>query len=85
VIERLFNHARVLHQDDDEGGNEIPNDAIHFSIDAGGTFVVSQRGRHICVNWASVPEFIKLLKIMSDINAKSLKDEKNDAGKPVRR
>lgn len=60
MIEILFNNPRILHQtaDDKDGMPELP---IALSTDASGLIVLSQEGREIVINQASVPELFTLL------------------------
>lgn len=67
MIEKLYNAPHLLHQAPDDDA-EISESPIAVSIDAGGTLILSQEGRHICVNWASVPELTKLLRDMRKLN-----------------
>jgi hypothetical protein len=60
MIEKFFNHPHVLHQTFDDG--EIGNATISASIDNSDTLILSQEGRHICIDRGSVPELCKLLK-----------------------
>jgi hypothetical protein len=61
MIIRLFNHAHVLYQETDEAC-AMAEEAITASVDAGGTIVLEQDGRHICLNPASVNDLCKLLR-----------------------
>jgi hypothetical protein len=69
MIEKLFNHPHLLHQTPDSE-TDVANKAIAGQIDNGGTIVLSQEGRHICVNRASVPELYKLLKKLATLEVK---------------
>ena len=69
MIEKLFHRPHLLHQTC--GKNEgVPNFPIAGSLDGGGTIVLSQEGRHICVNRASIPELCKLLKTLATLEVK---------------
>jgi hypothetical protein len=61
MIEKLFNNPHLLHQtaDDDSSLPELP---ISGSVDSADIIVLSQEGRSIVINKASVPELCKLLK-----------------------
>jgi hypothetical protein len=66
TIERLFNHAHLLHQE--TGNEDLPNAPISASIDAGGSLILSQEERHIVVDWGSVSQLKKLLDAMLAIH-----------------
>jgi hypothetical protein len=61
MIEQLFEHARILHQtpDDDLSIQEMPFAAC---LDSTGIVCISQEGRHIVLNRASVAELCKMLR-----------------------
>lgn len=60
MIERLFNNPRLLHQTPDSE-DDMPEPPIAASTDASGLICLSQSGREILVNWASVKELCKML------------------------
>lgn len=60
MITRMFNHARMVTQQyDDNGAIEYP---IACSIDEGGTIVLEQEDRHICITHNSIDDVIKVLR-----------------------
>lgn len=62
MVETLFTHPHVLYQTA-SADLEFPEAAICASIiDWNGIILLSQEGRHICVNKESVPELVKLLR-----------------------
>jgi hypothetical protein len=66
MIEKLFNNPHLLHQTADSD-SDLPEAPIAGCIDANGTMVLSQEGRHICINNKSVPELCKLLKQLATV------------------
>ena len=64
MITKLFNQPHMLTQefDDDLG---IMEAAIAASVDNAGQIVLEQEGRHICINRKSVPDLIKLLRMLA--------------------
>lgn len=68
MIEKLFNHPHLLHQT--AANDHIPNPPIAGYIDNGGTMVISQEGRDICIDRGSVPELCKLLKKLATLEVK---------------
>lgn len=64
MIEQLFEHARILHQtpDDDLSIQEMP---VAACLDSTGIVCISQEGRHIVLNRASIPEFCKMLRALA--------------------
>lgn len=69
MIVKLFNHAHILYQTPDLEG-ELPNEAIAGHIDNGGTILLEQEGREICISRATVPELCKLLKKLATLEVK---------------
>ena len=61
MIVRLFNNPRMVVQTSDEEYG-VAESAIAVSTDSGGTLVLEQEGRSLCLNRASVPDLIKALK-----------------------
>lgn len=61
MIVTLFKKPRVLYQTADSD-SELPESTIGASLDATPIIVLSQEGREILVNRASVPELCKLLR-----------------------
>lgn len=68
MIEILLKNPRILHQtaDDKNGMPELP---IALSTDASGLIVLSQEGREIIVNQASVPELFSMINSVLPNNA----------------
>ena len=64
MIEKLFRSPHILHQTPDSR-DDAPNAPVAGCIDASGTLLLSQEGREICVNCASVPELKKMLTILA--------------------
>jgi hypothetical protein len=63
VIVKVYSStARVIYQVPDE--NEIANPAILAQLDSAGTPVLSQEDRDIVLDRGTIPELIKLLKIL---------------------
>ena len=65
MIERLLNHPRLLHQTADEEDG-IPEGPVAGSVDANGMIVLSQEGRDLVLNRASVAELGKMLRELRD-------------------
>lgn len=63
MIEKLFHNPRILHQTADDD-SDVPCAPIAACHDATGLVVLSQEGREICINRASIPELVKLLREM---------------------
>lgn len=61
MITRLFNHAHVLFQTEDDE-TMVAEHAIGASLDANNIIVLEQEGRHLVINRASVPELRRLLR-----------------------
>lgn len=61
MIEILLNNPRVLHQKPDFSCG-ISEPAISACSDASGLLVISQEGREIILNPASLDEFVKMLR-----------------------
>lgn len=64
MITRLFNHAHVLFQTEDDA-SMVPEAAIGASIDANNIIVLEQEGRHLVINRATVPELRRLLRYLA--------------------
>lgn len=60
-IEMLLNNPRILHQTPDEKDG-MPEAPIAICNDATPIIVMSQEGRDIVINLASIPELCKELK-----------------------
>jgi hypothetical protein len=63
MIEKLFQHQHILHQTADSD-MDVPDAPIAGGIDNANMIILSQEGRYLCVNRASVPELCKLLKLL---------------------
>lgn len=75
-IEKLFNHAHLFHQTPDED-SALAETPIAASIDIGGTLVLSQEGRDLILNWASLKEFKKFIDQMAKIREREVAKEKS--------
>lgn len=62
MIEQLANNPRILHQTADDRGMGMPELPIAACTDSTGLICLSQEGRSIVINRASVPELCKLLR-----------------------
>lgn len=71
MITTMFNSPRILWQPTtNEGFTET---AIGASVDAGGTIVLEQEGRHIVIDPEAVPELRKLLNELA-VTAKAVRN-----------
>ncbi len=70
MITTQFKNPRVLYQvaDDDLG---LPEPVIAGSTDASGLIVLSQEGREILLNRASVNEFVKMVRQLKEAGAEA--------------
>lgn len=71
MIETLFDNAHLVHQT--ATNDELSNPPIAGMIDRDGTIILSQEGRHICVDAGSIPDFCKMLRDLGAIKAKARK------------
>jgi hypothetical protein len=64
TVTKLFNRPTVLYQTVDDDMS-VPEAAISGCLDASGLVCLSQEGRDIIVNRASVPELCKMLRTLA--------------------
>lgn len=62
MIEKLMQNPHLLHQTPDDPESELPELPIAACTDATGLICISQEGRYIIINRASVNELCKLLR-----------------------
>lgn len=61
MIQTLLSNSSLLHQTADDESN-VAEPPVVLARDTSGLVVLSQEGRDICLNVASLPELVKWLK-----------------------
>lgn len=63
-IHKLFHYAYILTQT--AADDEVPNAAITACVDNGGTLILGQEGRDICLSMETVDDLCKLVRTVRD-------------------